>query len=294
MLTPELVSLLNTPFAIADHEQREGSRGTWLTYITEEPLIVRLSAVDPNWEFRITNIRLLDGGAEPDVTEVFGELTIMGITRANVGTDAAKTEGVWETGADGKRSKTGERVMSLDENSTKAATTDTLKRCARLFGVGSYLLSVPRIKASSEEEAQRQFVQWYNRRYSPSAPKAEKTSDPSLPREAVAPAVPARDFDAQFLRNGAIALLLDWVLEQCPDLNGIKKAAGGRMLKVLKIETWTEAQAVTVGDAKAKLLAYQAAKCSRCGQPALQAGPFPTLCAAHARQAADAEAQAAR
>lgn len=174
-LTFQDLEQISAPFDIAEHEQREAGRGEWLTYLTEYPLIKRLNMVDPTWEFRVKESRVINNGEKPDVVEVFGELTIKGVTRASVGTDEAKIKNVWEN-----KQKVGEEVLPLDENSTKAAVTDCLKRCARLFGAGSYLLTVPRIKASNVNEAQSLFARWYHQQFGGNEPPAK--ANPTNPR----------------------------------------------------------------------------------------------------------------
>lgn len=114
-LTREQVQRLNEPLPIEDHECKDG-----LTYVTEYGVTTRLDEIDPSWEFQIMEIREREGFAI-----CTGRLTLCGIVRENVGMDVVKLN------------RDGTREVNERE---KSAATDALKRCARSFGVGRYLL----------------------------------------------------------------------------------------------------------------------------------------------------------
>ena len=111
---------LNALFPLADHEFTRG-----FVYIKERAICDRLDAVDPSWCFDLKSVQVRDN----DVI-VVGTLTLRQTVREGVG--MAK---IVEKGAEAE----------------KSAATDALKRAARLFGVGRYLLSAPE---------ERQFAGW--------------------------------------------------------------------------------------------------------------------------------------
>ena len=111
---------LNALFPQSDHEFTRG-----FVYIQERAICDRLDAVDPSWCFDIKSVQVRDS----DVV-VVATLSLLGCVREGVG--MAK---IVEKGAEAE----------------KSAATDALKRAARLFGVGRYLLSAPE---------ERQFAGW--------------------------------------------------------------------------------------------------------------------------------------
>jgi hypothetical protein len=113
MLTHDDIQLLTAPFAANEHDFLRG-----MTYLTELAITSRLDYVDPAWEFTVTRVEY---GGE-DRVSVFATLTVCGTSRSSCGTDKLKG-GVGEP--------------------EKSATTDALKRCARLFGIGRYILGIP-------------------------------------------------------------------------------------------------------------------------------------------------------
>lgn len=128
-LTREQVQRLTEPLPIEDHEFNNDG----LTYVTEHGVTTRLDEIDPSWEFQIMEIRERDG-----VSICTGRLTLCGVFRENVGMDSVKL------------SKDKTREVNERE---KSAATDALKRCARSFGIGRYLLKAKGI--NSPEALQR-------------------------------------------------------------------------------------------------------------------------------------------
>jgi hypothetical protein len=145
-LTHEQVKELGRPFPLEAHEWRKGRNDKDYVYITETAVILRLNEVDPSWTLVITDRAEREYSTTRTNTKT-GEkytlgahelaitvsLTVCGVTRYGVGMaeiapDAAEAD--------------------------KSAVTDALKRAARLFGVGGYLLNDPPGKA--------QFAQWLN------------------------------------------------------------------------------------------------------------------------------------
>lgn len=115
-LTQEDAQALNALFPQSDHEFTRG-----FVYIQERAICDRLDAVDPSWCFDLKSVQVRDN----DVI-VVGTLTLRQTVREGVG--MAK---IVEKGAEAE----------------KSAATDALKRAARLFGVGRYLLSAPEERA---------------------------------------------------------------------------------------------------------------------------------------------------
>lgn len=118
MLTKEDLDVLRAPFAPAEHEFLNG-----MAYITESAITTRIEQVDPSWQFFVDAIVRHDG-----VVVVTARLIVLDVTRTNTGMAQITMR------------KDGQAEANEAE---KSATTDALKRCARLFGVGRYLLDLP-------------------------------------------------------------------------------------------------------------------------------------------------------
>lgn len=116
-LTAEDIKTLKRPFAAKHHEFLNG-----LAYIGEALVTARIEEVDPAWQFEITSVNRSN-----DIVTVQARLRIKNVTRDNVG--MAKVIA----------SKSGSEANEAE----KSAATDALKRCARLFGIGRYLLTLP-------------------------------------------------------------------------------------------------------------------------------------------------------
>lgn len=119
MLTKDDVQILTAYFAPEDHEFLQGN-----AYITEAAITARIEEVDPAWTFAIMATQ--QRGEKITVT---ASLTVKGVSRDNIGM------------AEIRQSRDGDKEVNEPE---KAAATDALKRCARLFGIGRYLLTLPR------------------------------------------------------------------------------------------------------------------------------------------------------
>lgn len=118
-LTREHVALLTAPFPARDHEFKNG-----FIYISEEAICDRLETVDPSWAWAKIELTY-----ENDMATYIGRMTVCGVSR------------------DG----TGQQLATIDKNgkesvgeARKGATTDAMKRAARLFGIGRYLLQCPK------------------------------------------------------------------------------------------------------------------------------------------------------
>ena len=128
-------TLLEKPFESAHVKQRQGTFGNTLDYVEGHAVVARLNeAFESNWTFELSNHWILK---ETDEVLVLGKLTAEGITKMAFGSmQISKNE---DTKA----------IISLGDD-LKAASTDALKKAASLLGVGLYLYSNPKGKASVE------------------------------------------------------------------------------------------------------------------------------------------------
>lgn len=124
-LSLEQLNTLKRPFARADHEFIRN-----FVYLTEEAITTRIEEVDPSWEFSVLNMSQVGSQAV-----VLARLTICGVFRDGVGM---------------------QQVLEKAGEAEKGAATDALKRCARLFGVGRYLLDAPKEDQFNAWLAQKQ------------------------------------------------------------------------------------------------------------------------------------------
>lgn len=124
-LTNEDLQTLARPFRFADHSFLRG-----FVYLSEEAITARIEEVDTSWGWAI-----LDSRVENNRSVYTGRLTINGVSKDGVG------------------------MQKIDDvgESDKGASTDALKRAARLFGVGRYLLGAPK---GSGDEASPAFKTW--------------------------------------------------------------------------------------------------------------------------------------
>lgn len=111
MLTPQDLAILKKPFLVNQHEFRNG-----FVYIREQAICDRIEMVDPSWSISEPVLTVRDTTVTAVVT-----MTIKGVSRSGVGMD---------------------KINSANE-AEKSAATDALKRVARLFGAGRYLLNPP-------------------------------------------------------------------------------------------------------------------------------------------------------
>ena len=116
----EIIEALSKPFPPEAIKSRKGRGGKMLDYIGGHDVIGRLNEVFPAWDFEVLEIEKIETGhqdgsaiGKPEVL-MFGKLTIDGVTHKQYGSHVH--EGEWG-------------------DTYKAAMTDTLKKCASLFGV---------------------------------------------------------------------------------------------------------------------------------------------------------------
>jgi hypothetical protein len=138
MLTQDDLRILKRPFKPQDMEwleqdrtKKNGEKFTLvLAYVAEEAITDRIEMVDPSWEF--TQVSISERGGHVYAT---AQMTIKGVTRCGVGM---------------------EEIKHLAE-AEKSAATDALKRAARLFGIGRYILSLPKWAQNKDG-----YAKWYS------------------------------------------------------------------------------------------------------------------------------------
>ena len=114
--------LLEKPFSHEQIKQRKGSFGDQLDYIEAATVIQRLNdCFDAEWMFEITEHRVLD-----DEVLVLGKLTAAGISKSQFGKSKIT------------HSRADQSIVSIGDD-LKAAASDSLKKCATLFGIGLHL-----------------------------------------------------------------------------------------------------------------------------------------------------------
>lgn len=116
--------LLEQPFSPEQIKQRAGSFGKTLDYIEGHVVIKRLNdAFDGQWSFQVKSHDVF----EAEVI-VLGELIAAGISKSQFGSSSIT-----------RAKNSGDNISLADD--LKAATTDSLKKCATMFGVGLHLYS---------------------------------------------------------------------------------------------------------------------------------------------------------
>lgn len=149
-LTSEHVEVLTARFQAHEHEILRG-----FVYITEDAITPRLTAVDPCWSWEVVNVYTRENQAV-----AVGRLTVCGVVRDGIGMAT---------------------IMEKGAEAEKSAVTDALKRAARLFGIGAYLLSAP------QNMTDKKLAEWLSGKPAPA---------PSAASEPPAAAAQSDDFQA--------------------------------------------------------------------------------------------------
>jgi hypothetical protein len=114
--------LLARPFGPEQIKQRQGSFGQTLDYVSGYTVIERLNeAFESLWSFEIVQHEI-----QQDEVIVIGKLTAEGIVKTQFGSSGIT-----------RAKETGDIISLADD--LKSATTDSLKKCSTLFGVGLHL-----------------------------------------------------------------------------------------------------------------------------------------------------------
>lgn len=130
-LTHEDVAGLRFPFEAHQHSWFDGR-----PFIDEFYICDRIEQIDPAWSFTIESVqhRMIAGTRDGLQVTAIGHLTIKGVSRSGVGMSTTL-----ET-KERKNKNSGEIYTEEANKAEKNAATDALKRAARLFGIGRYLL----------------------------------------------------------------------------------------------------------------------------------------------------------
>lgn len=187
LFTRDEIAQLYEPFPLAMHSIREGYKASggkkirWFVYLDRTAIQRRLDNLFPGeWEF-IPGQRV-----ETDTYVSYSAvMKIRGMSRGFNGGQAQETR--WEEGA---------RVQGLSENVEKGAMTDTIRRCASLWGLGVYLYDSVDIytdaydngdwdaKRKCEADAKRQFMAWYQNTFGDGDTPPPARSEPPSERPA--------------------------------------------------------------------------------------------------------------
>lgn len=119
-LTHEDLEILKRPFELHQHEFHNGN-----VYLRENAICDRLDLIDPSWTNDIIKDHTRATGDGKLMAVCLMRITVKGVFRDGEGQAGAVTKK--ETGAETNEPE-------------KSAATDALKRAARLFGIGRYLL----------------------------------------------------------------------------------------------------------------------------------------------------------
>lgn len=179
-LTVDHLHILKAPFLPEQHEFLRG-----MVYIRERAITDRIEDVDPAWTLDIQHLYTRDNSA---VCEA--KLTICGTSRDGVGMANIK---------DTKRD--GTEYDAADPE--KSAATDALKRAARLFGVGRYLLDVPENVKDMDS-----LARWLNGTPSRSPAPSKPTTQQPAPAKSEPKAVARPTWDTA----GILDMLRGWCM----------------------------------------------------------------------------------
>ena len=128
-------SLLEKPFAPAQIKQRQGRNG-WLDYVEGHAVIQRLNeAFEGAWSFEVVSHEV-----RQDEVLVLGRLTAEGVVKSQFGASQVTRE------------KASGLPVSLGDD-LKAASTDAIKKCASLLGVGLHLYAEKPIRRGAPVRA---------------------------------------------------------------------------------------------------------------------------------------------
>jgi len=126
--------LLEKPFEANQIKQRKGTYGGMLDYVETHAVIQRLNdAFDANWNFEIISHEVQD-----NEVIVLGKLTANDVVKMQFGSNKISV------------SKQGE-VIGLGDD-LKAASSDCLKKCATLLGVGLHLYGAEKSETDQNEK----------------------------------------------------------------------------------------------------------------------------------------------
>lgn len=161
-LSKEDLAILQRPFPLNAHTFNK--RG--FCYVKEAFVTARLEEVDPAWQFEIVGVHRT--GVGDQLAVVTARLTLKGSSRSSTGMQAVE----YTNQKDAQGNTTGKTETEAGE-AEKGATTDALRRCARLFGVGRYILAM-----GDSVKNPKQLEDWLRAHYPASAPPGSNGSAP--------------------------------------------------------------------------------------------------------------------
>ena len=212
MITREQFAILCAPFAAADHEFKPPRS---YAYIKETALCERIETVDLSWEWRVQSV----GRYDPKglISTTIGHLTICGVTRSGEGSQAAEFQ------------KNSDIESSEIE---KGSETDALKRAARKFGIGRYLLECPKDVKGPGPELNRWLA------------SLRSNAIPAPQAQWVAPSDPSRVSGAHWsMDENAMSKMYEWALREHnatrAEVNKIVAKTGKTLLDLEKSEVMT-------------------------------------------------------
>ena len=182
-ITKEALALLAKPFHAGAHKYLNG-----MVYLHEDPITERLDEVDLNWRLDIKSIVTRDnagkGGKDVGTVTVTITLTVLGVSRDGVGM-AVIQQSFPQTIYDKNKKPTDETYTTEANEAEKSATTDALKRAARNFAIGRYILTIGKNNVTNET----QMKEWLAKNYpdvkegktyhdDSAAPASEETPNP--------------------------------------------------------------------------------------------------------------------
>jgi hypothetical protein len=125
--------MLEKPFGKEQIKQRKGNFGDMIDYVETHAVIQRLNdSFEGQWSFEI-----ITQEKEGSEVIVLGKLTVEGVSKTQFGSNKISL------------SKAGE-VISIGDD-WKAAGSDSLKKCASLFGVGLHLYGAEKKEQPPEQ-----------------------------------------------------------------------------------------------------------------------------------------------
>ena len=220
-----MLDALGTPFPREAIKARTGGGGKQYSYVETHSVIHRLnSATDGVWDFRIVNVEW-----RADLLIVQGELTIPGLgTRSGFGVQKV--------------------AANAGEDLVKGGSSDCLKKCATLFGVGLELYG-PDYEAGETQQMNRvqAMPQRGPQRDSGPPPAEPYPYDGGMPQDRPGPSSDLVLTDRQ--RNLILALAREQKVsnkaldDRCRERFGAPLAEISRADASVIIETMKEAQA---------------------------------------------------
>ena len=131
--------LLEQAFSPEEIKQRQGNFGQPLDYVSGYTVIERLNeAFESQWSFEIIQHEI-----QQDEVIVIGKLTAEGIVKCQFGSSKIT------------KAKSTDEIISLADD-LKSATTDALKKCATLLGVGLHLYADKSVDNTKPKTSQKQ------------------------------------------------------------------------------------------------------------------------------------------